>query len=291
MSLGDAGLIASHHTISGSPVFEPARHAFADRVAAAAEAGFTGIGLTVLDHDHLLANGARNADLIGILRDNGMSLPEVEFLNAWWADGERWAADRAAEDRIYAFAEAFGSRHVNVGASVAAGEEPPLELLVERFAGLCDRAATHGLLVGLEYMPFFALSTVDHAWDVVRLADRSNGGLVVDAWHHLRGPDGPEALRGIPAERVIAVQLGDGAAEPGMPLLQESISARLWPGDGVLDVVGLVQVLDEIGVTAPVGVEVVSTRLRALPAELAASEAADSVRRVLAQSRSSRSRG
>lgn len=281
MSLGDAGLIASHHTISGSPVYEPARHPFAERVAAAAKAGFTGIGLTVLDHDHLLASGERNADLIRILEDHGVGVPEVEFLSGWWAEGERWAADRAAEDRIYAFADAFGSRHLNVGASVAAADAPPLEVFVERFGAVCDRAAAHGLLVGLEYMPFFALSTLDRAWEVVRLADRPNAGLVVDSWHHLRGPDGPEVLRGIPPERVVAVQLGDGAAEPGMPLLQESISSRLWPGEGVLDVVGLVRTLDEIGVTAPVGVEVVADRIQGFPVELAAAEAADSARQVL----------
>ncbi|MWA06997.1 TIM barrel protein [Actinomadura sp. LD22] len=290
-ALAGTGLIASHHTISGSPVNEPARHAFADRVAAAQAAGFTGIGLTVLDHDHLRESGASDRELRTIIDDHGIGVPEVEFLNGWWAEGERLAADRAAEDRIYAFAEAFGSRHLNVGASVPAGQEPPLDLLVERFAGICDRAAAHGLLVGLEYMPFFALSTVGRAWEVVRGAGRPNGGLVVDAWHHLRGPDGPEALRNVPGEKIVAIQLGDAPAESELPLLQESISARLWPGEGVLDVVGLLRVLDELGVSAPVGVEVVSTRVQELPVDKAAAEAARSAGAVLKEMSASRSAG
>lgn len=99
---------------------------------------------------------------------------------------------------------------------------------------------------------------------VVRLADWPNVGLVIDAWQHIRGSDGPAALCDLPVERVVAVELGD-ARPIRVSLLQESISARLWPGEGVLDVVGLLRVLDEIGVNVPVGVEVVSKRIHAFP--------------------------
>ncbi|OLO26060.1 hypothetical protein PZ61_0235635 [Streptomyces sp. MNU77] len=263
----------------------PSRHPFADRAAAAAAAGFTGIGLTVLDYDHLRALGRDARSLHAIAEDHGIAVTEVEFLNGWWATGDRLAADRAAEERLYELADAVSAHHVNVGASVAPDSAPPRALLVERFADLCDRAAAHGLLAGLEYMPFFTLADAPSAWDVVREADRPNGGLVVDAFHHLTGPHEPDVLYGIPADRIVAVQLCDARPDPGRPLLEQAVSGRLWPGSGTLDVAGLVAVLDRLGVTAPVGVEVLSARVRGLPLARAAREAADSARAVLGTAR------
>ncbi|WP_029429915.1 sugar phosphate isomerase/epimerase [Blastococcus sp. URHD0036] len=283
--LGDGGTLLCHHTISGSPVTDSARHPLEDRAAAAAAAGFTGIGLTIAEYDHLVATGHRDPDLRAVLDAHGVSVPEIEFLNGWWADGERLEADRASEERLYAIAEVFGARHLNIGASAPVDAAPPLDLIIERFAGVCDRAAEHGLLVGLEYMPFFALSDVGKAWEVVRAADRPNGGLVTDAWHHLHGTDGPETLRQVPADRIVAVQLSDAVPDLSAPLIPQSINNRLWPGDGALDVAGFVAVLEDMGVTAPVGLEVLSTRIRGLPAAQIAEEGAASLERVLSAAR------
>ena len=46
-TLGRDELIASSYTLSGAPVFEPPRFSFAERVAAAAKAGFAGIGVAI----------------------------------------------------------------------------------------------------------------------------------------------------------------------------------------------------------------------------------------------------
>jgi sugar phosphate isomerase/epimerase len=55
------------------------------------------------------------------------------------------------------------------------------------------------------------------------------------------------------------------------------------PGEGEFDCVGFVQLLDEMGVTAPIAVEVCSTELWAGPADEAARRAADGMRSVLAE--------
>jgi hypothetical protein len=48
--LGRDDLIASSYTLSGARVFEPPRFSFAERVAAAAKAGFVGIGVAIEDY-------------------------------------------------------------------------------------------------------------------------------------------------------------------------------------------------------------------------------------------------
>ena len=46
------------------------------------------------------------------------------------------------------------------------------------------------------------------AWEVVRLADRANAGIAVDAWHWFRGTPDEAALRTVPGVKILAVQLG-----------------------------------------------------------------------------------
>jgi sugar phosphate isomerase/epimerase len=280
--LGAAGLLACHHTISGVAVGQPARHTFRERAEAAAAAGLAGIGLTGYDYLALRAGGMTAAELRRIADGCGVVVTELEFLNGWWAEGERLAADRQAEEVLYELADALGSRHLNVGASVTAADAPEQALLADRFGAICDRAAAHRLLVGLEYMPFFVIADVAAAWDLVRLAGRGNGGVVVDAFHHLRPGGQPADLRVVPPDRVVAVQLCDVPARTGLSLLDETLSARTWPGQGSLDVAGLVLELDEMGVTCPVGVEVLSAAVQALPVHQAAQLTARSARRVIA---------
>ena len=280
--LGDSGLLACHHTISGVAVGQPARHSFRERAEAASAAGLTGIGLTAQDFLALRADGVTVQGLRQIADDSGVAVTELEFLNGWWAEGERLAADRRAEEVLYELAAALGSRHINVGASVSATDAPDRALLADRFGAICDRAAAYRLLVGLEYMPFFVLADVASAWEVVHLAGRPNGGIVVDAFHHLRPGGRPGELRVVPPGHIVTVQLGDVPSQTGLSLLEEALGARTWPGDDALDLPGLVRELDEMGVTCPVGVEVLSPSVQALPVGEAARLAAESARRVLA---------
>ena len=103
------------------------------------------------------------------------------------------------------------------------------------FAGLCDRAAEHGLLVHLEFLPWSRIPDLATAWEVVRAADRPNGGLMLDAWHYFRSkPDGA-LLRSIPGASILGVQLCDAPAVPEPEPLQATLHERLLPGDGDLD--------------------------------------------------------
>src|SRR4029077_8956812 len=73
-------LIASYYTLTGTPVGQPPRFSFDDRVGAAARAGFTGIGLLADDYAALRASGQSDADLLDVLDRHGVGVLEVEFL-------------------------------------------------------------------------------------------------------------------------------------------------------------------------------------------------------------------
>ena len=167
----------------------------------------------------------------------------AELDPAWWwlpgaseihippeHDGERIFG--FGEQELFAVADAVGARSLN--AVDVFGGTWSLDEAAEAFAGLCDRAAEHGLLVHLEFLPWSRIPDLATAWQVVRAADRPNGGLMLDAWHYFRSsPDGA-LLRSIPGASILGVQLCDAPAVAEADPLHATLHERLLPGDGEL---------------------------------------------------------
>ena len=107
-------LVASFFTLSGAGFGEPARNGFEERCAAAAAAGFTGIGMHAADLPRSLAAGLTVPDMRDILAVHHLRVVELEFLFGWAA-----GADSPVTDEIVSLAEAFGGRHVSAGSSPA----------------------------------------------------------------------------------------------------------------------------------------------------------------------------
>jgi sugar phosphate isomerase/epimerase len=156
---------------------------------------------------------------------------------------------------------------------------------VERFAALCDRAADIGAEVQLEFMPFTAVKDLAAAWEVVGAADRPNGGLVIDTWHFFRSGSDIAVLADIPGDRVFSVQVSDAPAEPSAPLVEETFN-RLLPGEGDLDLTGLLAALDRTGALRWVGPEVLSPVTAAMAPTEAARLAGRHVRELVSRVRS-----
>jgi len=278
-------LIASYYTLTGSAVGQPPRFSFDDRVGAAARAGFAGIGLLGDDYAALRASGQSDADLLRVLDRHGVRVLEVEFLFDWALDGPRAEAARHAEATLHAMVDAFAPHHLNVGDLQSPGDLAPIDVVAERFAGVCDRAAEHGTRVALEFLPWTGLGDLATATQVVQAADRPNGGLLIDAWHYFRGQPDPSSLRALRPRDVVAVQLDDADADVIGPLYEDTMFRRRLPGDGTFDLVGLVQALDTVGVDVPYSVEIMSTLEQSLPVEEAARRAHDAASTVLTRAR------
>lgn len=285
--LGRDDLIAAYLTLSGAPAFKPARFPFAERVAAAAAAGFAAMGLDSHDYAASRANGHSDAEMRTVLADHGMRVAELEFVADWLNGARHPGGVSHSEERLYAAADAFGARHINVGTMLPPGELPDFETVAERFADLCDRAIAHGLRVALEFLPWTAIPDAATAWQIVELAGRENGGVLVDSWHYFRGAADPAQLRTIPPNRVVVIQFDDADAYTGGDLLEDTMKRRL-PGEGTFDLVGFIGLLDGIGVTAPISVEIISPEQQARSVLDAAKMAHDTSRAVVAQARGKR---
>jgi sugar phosphate isomerase/epimerase len=261
---------------------------FDERVAAAAVAGFAGIGLYLGEYARLREEEGRSlADIASVLDGHGLVLSDVEVIRGWWATaGPERDECRRLESAAYELADGVGARYVQVIGPYACSAEQA----IEGFAALCDRAAEHGLLVGVEWLPYTNIATAADAQRLVTVADRPNGGYCLDIWHHVRGADDVAMIRALEPERIFAVQMNDGPRQPEhgadgrvLDYKADCLANRLPPGDGEFDCMAFVRLLEEMGVRAPISLEVCSTDLWQAPAAEAARRAADGMRRVLAE--------
>lgn len=254
--------------------------AFDERVAAASAAGMSGIGLYVFEYARLRDEERRSpADIRTVLDGHGIALADAEVVRGWWAtEGEAWAECGRIESLVWEMADEFGLRYLQ-----AIGPyEGSLEQAADGFGSLCDRADEHGVLVGIEPLPYTNIATAADAQAIVRAAGRSNGGYCVDIWHHARGANDLGMITRLEPDRVFAIQMNDGTLTPAVGDYKvDCLANRLPPGQGEFDCVGFVRTLVAMGVTAPISLEVCSTELWDAPADVAARAAADGMRGVL----------
>ena len=284
MTLGAGDLVLCSGTL-------PRDVSFRTRVEAASAGGFAAVSLWGRDYQRAGADGLGDADIRHMLADNGLDIGELDPA-WWWTPGAEAAAQaiptdfdaedvfRFGEHDLFAIADAVGARSLN--AVDVFGGDWGLDEAAEAFAGLCDRAAEHGLVVHLEPLPWSKIPDAATAWDVVGGAGRANGGITVDAWHFFRAGGDHQALRAIPGEHVLGVQLDDGPAAPEANLIEATLHERLLPGDGEFDLPALIGTLRDIGCQAPIGVEVFSDELHQLAPAEAARRAGAATRRLLA---------
>jgi sugar phosphate isomerase/epimerase len=252
---------------------------FADKVDAAAAAGFQGLSLYWSDYQHAGLDGWTDAGMRRLLDDHGLAVAELDGHMGWLDSSEPGVP---SPSRFLDAAVALGARSVT--ALEITGRPVALEAGASAFAALCDQAAEAGLLVHLEYFPWSGIADIATAYALARQAGRPNGGVMVDVWHHVRGPDaGALNLNGVPGAAVLAVQVGDVLATPGASVAHEGMHERLLPGQGAGNVGAILLALRHLGCTAPMEVEVYSDRLAALPPRQAARLAGDALRAVLAE--------
>jgi sugar phosphate isomerase/epimerase len=232
-----------------------------DRLAPVRAAGFTGLSILPDDVWTLEESGMPAAEIAQRIADEGLQVAEIDCIGCWLptqaaASGGDYGdlLRNLSPERVIGTAARIGARSVVVVEMF--GVTPSLDEAARAFARVCDQAAEHGLLVHIEFLPFGGIPDLQSAWRIVEAAGRPNGGLTVDSWHLFRSGSTLEQLRAIPGDRVMSVQINDAPATPAADLMHETMTGRLFPGQGDFDLVGLIQTLDEIGCTAPLGVEV-----------------------------------
>jgi sugar phosphate isomerase/epimerase len=239
-----------------------------EQVSAAAHAGYSHVGLRLIPvAGQSVIHALDAAEVERRLADTGVRVLDVEVFRL------------APQTNIKEF-EAVMATAQRLGAAelLVHGADSNEARLIETFGRLCDLAAGYGLSANLEPMPWVEVSNLAKAMRILDGAARANGGLLVDAIHFFRAGDSLQALAKAPRKLLRYTQLCD--ARPERPadmqeIIRQARSDRLFPGEGGLDLHGLLAALPA---GLPLSLEVpVSRKMQPLERARQALEAARAI--------------
>ena len=252
-------------------------------VEAAVAGGFAGISLwPVHSYAPARAEGRSAESIAAEIADAGLVVHEVDALIAWVGPDDPGPPyfEESPEPLLFETAEALGARFVNVlltGDPAATRDD-----CADVFARVCDRAGDHGLTATLEFSPRRLVPDLTAAGAVALATGRANAGVTLDTWHHHWGGAGAAEVLAAPAGAIRAVQCNDAPAVAPADLAWATRYHRLVPGDGTVDLPGIVRALREINCEAPLTVEVFNDDLLAHHGVVGAARVlGDAMRKVL----------
>ncbi|MDQ2963906.1 MAG: sugar phosphate isomerase/epimerase [Pseudomonadota bacterium] len=242
----------------------------ADMVSCAAAAGYAYVGLRILPATTaevawpIVGDTPMVRDIERRLADTGVRLLDIEIFRL------------LPETDVRTFVPALetGAR---LGATqvLVAGNDPDPARLADRFGALCDLGAPLNLTLNIEPMPWTEVKNVAQALRLVAAAGRRNAGVLIDPIHFDRGGNVPADIAAIPRQRLFYMQICDAPAERPRDtetLIHQARNERLMPGDGELDLYGIVSALPR---DIPIAVEV---PMRTLAQSVGAIERATRIR-------------
>ena len=245
-----------------------------DQVRCAAVAGYAYVGLRLLPATLEEPQRPMVGDM-PMVRETKRALEEtgVEAL-----DIEIFRLTSDTDVAAYRAALETGAR-LGAREALVAGNDADEARLTDRFAQFCDLAAEYGIGANLEPMPWTDVRDFAQGARIIERAGCDNAGLLIDAIHFDRGGSAASEIAAVPAQRLHYLQLCDAPGERPRDtamLLHQARAERLMPGDGGLDLLGVLRAVPR---DRPLSLEIPMQALaRTMPA-------AERARRMLAKTR------
>ncbi|MFD5870997.1 bifunctional sugar phosphate isomerase/epimerase/4-hydroxyphenylpyruvate dioxygenase family protein [Streptomyces sp. NPDC060322] len=225
-----------------------------EKLTAAARAGFDGV--EIFEND-LIGSPLgpeeirdRVADL-GLTIDLFQPMRDIEAVPA-----DEFARNLRRAEHKFRLMRRLGADTVLVCSSVSPYAVDDDALAAEQLHRLADLAQGYGIRVAYEALAWGRhVSTYDHAWRIVRAADHPALGVCLDSFHILARGSDVSGIESLPGDKIFFLQLAD-APQMSLDVLQWSRHHRCFPGQGDLDVTGLVRAAVRAGYDGPLSLEV-----------------------------------
>ena len=253
----------------------PDGYSFAERIAAASRAGFRELSLWLMSIDEARAELGSLEAVKALLDEHNLRATSLELLHAW--PGARQGEHMAELEVMQAAAEVFQPELVMVACmdEILIDESVACDNLREQ----CRALAGEPWKLAFEFLPWTAVPDIAAARRIVESVAEDNLGYVLDTWHFARAGLDYAALAEIPGDRIHFIQASDAAAQAGENILVETLGHRLPPGEGVVDWPRLLSILEANAVDCPIGTEMFSDAVKAMPLDEASQYLYDTLQR------------
>ena len=184
---------------------------FITRVKSAKRAGFD--SLSLFPQHYLNARQREKlsmADMRAVLNDHAMRIITIDPLLDWFGPQQS-----QAETLVYEVAEAVEAPAINLAPAFAPNISQ--QQVVDTFARVCERAASKGLRVDLEILPWTVIPDYPSLFDIIKAANQPNAFITLDCLHFFRsgGVIGDLEAQGAEGlQKVSNIQLCDITREP-----------------------------------------------------------------------------
>ncbi|MFT5111148.1 MAG: sugar phosphate isomerase/epimerase [Parasphingorhabdus sp.] len=172
----------------------------------------------------------------------------------------------------------LGARHV-----LTTVDDPEPQRLNDNLLRLCTMATDRQLTIDFEFVPWLKLSSIEASAQLIRQCEHPALGISVDALHYFRSQGTPAQIAALPPQWFRYAQLCDVASvtspSSSQAFITEATQERLPPGEGVIDLVGMLRVLPP---RIPIALEIPQLTLsQSLPAKARVEQAVTAMREVL----------
>lgn len=206
----------------------------------AAELGYQAIGARIApampggDFAPLATDPAMLRDTVRAMSDTAVQIFDVEIVRL---------GPQTDIDAFAPFLETAG--RLNARAILVAGDDPDETRLAESFAKFCRACAPYGLTADLEFIPWTAVKNASAALRIVTSAGEPNGRVLVDALHAARSATTLDDIAALPVSYAQLCDAPAGIPSTNEELIHTARSARLLPGDGSIDLAGIIRRLPD----------------------------------------------
>ncbi len=226
------------------------------RVAGAA--GFAVLEITATKLDKFLETHSLTdaRQLIDAARLKTHAINSIEKINFRDAAGRAQVLARTRQ--LSAYAKALGCPWI-IAVPGPAPEGTRWEAIrddtVASLRAMSQVAAQDDVCLAFEFLgfPWCSVQTAAQAWEIVRAVDRANVGMVIDTCHFYAGNSTLDSVRAIEAQRLAVFHINDVES---MPKDKITDANRVFPGDGVIPLQGIIDAVRGIGFDGVASVEI-----------------------------------
>ena len=203
-----------------------------DQVAVAAQAGYSHVGLRLIPVAGQTLPAFEQRELERRLDDTGIRVLDVEVFRL----------DENTNVGQFEPTLALAAR-LKATEILVHGADAEERRLVDTLSQLCELAARYGINANIEPMPWVEISTVAKARRVLEQAALKNAALLVDPIHFFRADNTFAELEGAPMRYLQFCDAHAGRPADVQELIRQARGDRLFPGEGALDLKGLLRAL------------------------------------------------